>query len=57
MECRPACGVCCIYPSISSAILRISNSKPAGVRCVQLNNDSNCKMFNSPDLPLFVLVL
>lgn len=51
MECRKACGACCIYPSISSAIPGMPNGKPAGVRCVQLADDLTCKIFNSPERP------
>jgi Fe-S-cluster containining protein len=51
MECRPGCGACCIYPSISSPIPGMPNGKPAGVRCVQLTDDLSCKIFNSPERP------
>lgn len=51
MECRPNCGACCIYPSISSPIPGMPNGKPAGVRCIQLADDLSCKIFNSPDRP------
>lgn len=51
MECRPNCGACCIYPSISSAIPGMPNGKPAGVRCIQLADDLSCKIFNSPERP------
>jgi uncharacterized protein len=51
MECRSGCGACCIYPSISSSIPGMPNGKPAGVRCVQLDDDLSCKIFNSPDRP------
>ncbi len=51
MDCRPNCGACCIYPSISSPIPGMPNGKPAGVRCIQLADDLSCKIFNSPDRP------
>ena len=51
MECRPNCGACCIYPSISSSIPGMPNGKPAGVRCIQLDDDLSCKIFNSPERP------
>ncbi|MFC2096115.1 YkgJ family cysteine cluster protein [Bacteroidota bacterium] len=51
MECRSSCGVCCIYPSISSSIPGMPNGKPAGVRCIQLAKDSSCKIINSLDRP------
>ena len=40
--CRPGCGACCIAPSITSAIPGMPLGKPAGVRCVQLDDDNRC---------------
>ena len=51
MNCRPACGACCIAPSISSPIPGMPNGKPAGVRCVQLTIDYRCAIFGQPDRP------
>lgn len=51
MECRPNCGACCIYPSISSAIPGMPNGKPGGVRCVQLTDDLKCKLFGKSERP------
>jgi len=51
MDCRPKCGACCIYPSISSPIPGMPYGKPAGVRCLHLNDNLNCKIFNSPKRP------
>ena len=51
MNCRPACGACCIAPSISSPIRGMPNGKPAGVRCVQLTIDYRCAIFGQPDRP------
>lgn len=51
MECRAGCGACCIAPSISSPIPGMPNGKPAGVRCVQLTDDSRCRLWASPDRP------
>lgn len=55
MECRPACAACCIAPSISSAIpgMPVINgiSKPAGVRCVQLDETDRCRIFGRPERP------
>lgn len=51
MNCRPNCGACCIYPSISSPIPGMPNGKPAGVRCIHLASDMSCKIFNSPERP------
>lgn len=49
--CRPGCGACCIAPSISSPIPGMPNGKPAGVRCVQLDENERCKIFGRPDRP------
>ena len=49
--CRPGCGACCIAPSISSPIPGMPHGKPAGVRCVQLDEDLQCKIFGSPLRP------
>lgn len=51
MTCREGCGACCIAPSISSAIPGMPNGKPAGVPCIQLDDDLRCKIFNHPDRP------
>jgi Fe-S-cluster containining protein len=49
--CRSGCGACCIAPSISSAIPGMPNGKPAGVRCVQLDEANRCKIFGRPERP------
>jgi uncharacterized protein len=51
MECRPACGACCIAPSISSPIPGMPRGKPAGLRCVQLDANLRCMLFGSPLRP------
>lgn len=51
MQCRAACGACCIAPSISSPIPGMPNGKPAGVRCVQLRDDLRCAIFGDPRRP------
>ncbi|WP_105903121.1 YkgJ family cysteine cluster protein [Vibrio gangliei] len=51
MECRLGCGACCIAPSISSPIPGMPNGKPAGVRCIQLNEQNLCKLFGQPERP------
>jgi len=50
-HCRRACGACCIAPSISSAIPGMPLGKPAGVRCIQLDEQDACKLFGSPQRP------
>ncbi|MFC0268503.1 YkgJ family cysteine cluster protein [Kushneria aurantia] len=49
--CRPGCGACCIAPSISSPIPDMPHGKPAGVRCVQLDDDNLCRLFGDPRRP------
>ena len=51
MDCRSACGACCIAPSISSPIPGMPYGKPAGVRCVQLMVDFRCAIFGDPLRP------
>lgn len=51
MECRLGCGACCIAPSISSPIPGMPNGKPAGVRCIQLNEDNLCQLFGKSTRP------
>jgi Fe-S-cluster containining protein len=51
MNCRPGCGACCIAPSISSPIPAMPLGKPAGQRCVQLDEDLRCRIFASPQRP------
>lgn len=51
MDCRPGCGACCIAPSISSPIPGMPHGKPAGVRCVQLDDANRCRIFGSPERP------
>ncbi|MEK8031035.1 YkgJ family cysteine cluster protein [Ideonella sp. DXS29W] len=49
--CRPRCGACCIAPSISSPIPGMPSGKPAGVRCVQLDEHDQCRLFGDPRRP------
>lgn len=51
MNCRPRCAACCIAPSISSPIPGMPDGKPAGVRCVQLDDDDACRLFDDPRRP------
>ncbi|MBW5447044.1 YkgJ family cysteine cluster protein [Cohnella sp. CFH 77786] len=51
MECRVGCAACCIAISISSPIPGMPKGKPAGVRCVQLNENNACKLFGQPERP------
>ncbi len=51
MDCRLGCGACCIAPSISSSIPGMPEGKPAGVRCVQLDDRNLCRLFGSDSRP------
>ncbi|MDD3827678.1 MAG: YkgJ family cysteine cluster protein [Anaerolineaceae bacterium] len=51
MECRPGCGACCVAISISSPIPGMPGGKPAGVACVQLDENGLCRLFGRPERP------
>jgi uncharacterized protein len=53
MDCRPGCGACCIAPSIASPIPGMPHGKPAGIPCVQLDDDLRCRLFGRPERPGF----
>ncbi|GAB3662774.1 YkgJ family cysteine cluster protein [Ramlibacter alkalitolerans] len=53
MQCRPGCGACCIAPSITSPIPGMPQGKPAGVRCIQLDEANRCRIFGRPERPAF----
>ena len=53
MHCRSGCGACCIAPSITSPIPGMPFGKPAGMPCVQLDDDYRCRLFGRPDRPAF----
>jgi Fe-S-cluster containining protein len=57
MACRSGCAACCIAPSISSAIPGMPQGKPAGVRCVQLDDAQRCRLFGMPERPAVCLSL
>lgn len=49
--CRRGCAACCIAPSISSPIPGMPHGKPAGMPCVQLDEDGGCRLFGRPERP------
>ncbi len=51
MICRAECGACCIAPSISSPIPGMPDGKPAGVPCIQLDEQMRCRIFGQPERP------
>ena len=55
--CRPGCGARCIAPSITTPIPGMPDGKPAGVRCVQLDEDNRCRLFGDPRRPRFCIEL
>ncbi|MGH8492013.1 MAG: YkgJ family cysteine cluster protein [Moraxellaceae bacterium] len=52
-SCRSGCGACCIAPSITSPIPGMPEGKPAGTRCIQLDENNLCKIFDQPERPAF----
>ena len=51
MDCRLNCGACCIAPSINSPIPSMPKGKPAGVRCIQLDENNLCRLFGLSERP------
>lgn len=51
MQCRMGCGACCIAPSISSAIPGMPQGKAPGIRCIQLDQHNQCRLFGLPERP------
>jgi Fe-S-cluster containining protein len=47
MNCRENCGACCIAPSISSPLPGMSEGKPAGIRCIHLQEDFSCGIYDT----------
>lgn len=52
MNCRLGCGACCIAPSITSSIPGMPEGKPAGVRCIQLDDNNLCRLFGQGSRPV-----
>ncbi len=52
MECRSGCGACCIAPSITQPFYRMPEGKKANERCVHLDDQQRCRIFNDPRRPL-----
>jgi Fe-S-cluster containining protein len=51
--CRPGCGACCIAPSITSPLPEMPRGKPAGLACIQLDDQMRCRVFGRPERPTF----
>jgi hypothetical protein len=50
LACRPACGACCIAPSIAT-MPGMLGGKPANVPCIHLRPDDRCALFGLPERP------
>lgn len=53
LSCRAHCAACCIAPSITRPIPGMPDGKPAGVPCVQLDEQLRCRLFGRPERPDF----
>ena len=53
MDCRAGCGACCIAPSINTPLPGMPRGKPAGIACVNLDEDLRCRLFGEPLRPAF----
>jgi hypothetical protein len=51
MDCRENCGACCIALSISSPIPGMPEGKPAGIRCIHLEDDYRCALYEQVERP------
>lgn len=51
MDCRVGCGACCVAPSISSPLPGMPGGKPAGVRCVNLDESNRCRLWGTGAYP------
>lgn len=51
MDCRPACGACCIALSISTPLPGMPHGKPSGVPCLHLLPDRRCGIYADPRRP------
>mgnify|MGYP001824183274 FL=1 len=51
MQCRPACGACCIAPSIRRPYHGMPDGKAAGEACVHLDDTMRCLLYGDPRRP------
>ena len=51
MQCRTACGACCVAPSIAAPFYGMPEGKPAGVTCVHLDAFMACRLFGDERRP------
>jgi len=57
MDCRPRCAACCIEVSISSPIPGMPGGKPAGIPCIQLDEERGCRLFGKASRPAVCISL
>ncbi|HEY9187575.1 MAG TPA: YkgJ family cysteine cluster protein [Ignavibacteria bacterium] len=51
MECHKNCAACCIVISISTPLPNMPEGKPAGIRCVNLDENNLCTIHDKPNYP------
>ncbi len=51
MKCRSGCAACCIAPHISTPIPNMPEGKPAGTPCINLDENLNCRIWDTQDYP------
>lgn len=51
MKCRIGCAACCIVVSISSPLPGMPDGKPAGVRCINLDESNACMIHDQSGYP------
>ncbi|WP_101757631.1 YkgJ family cysteine cluster protein [Oceanicoccus sp. KOV_DT_Chl] len=51
MDCRNGCGACCIATSITLPLPGMPEGKPAGVVCINLDDDYRCQLFGTEERP------
>ena len=52
MKCRKKCGACCIAPSITTPFFGMPMGKPAGAKCIHLDSDMRCQLFDDIRRPI-----
>ncbi|MDX1451453.1 MAG: YkgJ family cysteine cluster protein [Oleiphilaceae bacterium] len=45
-RCHDRCCACCVAPAISSPLPNMPQGKPAGVRCVNLDDVGRCRVYD-----------
>lgn len=51
MQCRIGCGACCIAASFTRPFFGMPHGKQAGERCIHLDEQHLCRIFNDPRRP------